>query len=446
MSLVEKKVEVKELKTLLTKTKRVLTHHREMTKARGEHYNLFSVFGIETRENKTHSAFLADLLNPKGAHQMGDVFLQLFNTVVGHTKMVDNNKKIEAAEKSENNQGTEPIKVEESLEKQITAIKPFVWNSQTKVVVEKVIGKISKSKTSEDEEIGGRIDIFLTDKQNNIISIENKIHAGDRKNQVERYCNYKPTKNTVYYLTLTGGEPSKISKEKKELYQDYYNISYKEHIQDWLTLCLREVTNFVSLRETINQYILLIKKLTYTLNATEKKELEITILSQVEEARFIHENYESAVQNTRDRFRHKLKKEIEDALDLELFSVTIGDPIKSYFAQIWIALKEQQGFRIGVESFSGKGHQGGKLFVGVFDKNYAAETKGGDKDDFNKFWPKFEYLTSSYGNNINLSHNFWLQVIADEKTDKYKKEFKQCKTQILAFIEQYEPLLIKDKK
>jgi hypothetical protein len=418
----KKVVEVKELKTLLTKTKRVLTHHREMTKARGEHYNLFSVFGIETRENKTHSAFLADLLNPKGAHQMGDVFLQLFNTVVGHTKMVKDNNDKKVTDKT-------------------PAIKPFVWNSQTKVVVEKDIGIIPK-----DKKTGGRIDIFLTDNQN-FISIENKIHAGDQDHQVERYCNYKPSNNTVYYLTLTGGEPSEDSKREKKVNQDFYNISYKEHIQDWLTLCLKEVTNFVSLRETINQYILLIKKLTYTLNNKQNDELTGVMLANIKEALFIAKNLNKALDAVRERFRITLKEALEEALASKKYDVSLGYAIDKKHAQIWIALKEQQGFRIGVESFSGNGHLDGSLFVGICNHGDSAVIKEiADDNKLNNMWRQVHRIKSNGGNYINLSNDYWIDVLLEEESAKYQELLALCKNQILAFIEQYKPLLIKDKK
>jgi hypothetical protein len=127
-----------------------------------------------------------------------------------------------------------------------------------------------------------------------MICIENKIHAGDQEFQIKRYCSCKTAKNTVYYLTLTGEEPSEFSREELKSDDDYILISYKEHIQKWLELCLKEVVNFTNLRETINQYILLIKKLTYTLNKEQQVELTSIMLNNLEEAKYVAENYERA--------------------------------------------------------------------------------------------------------------------------------------------------------
>lgn len=44
----------------------------------GERFNIFQILGLSTSEVRLHSAFIAELLNPKGTHGLGDVFLRLF--------------------------------------------------------------------------------------------------------------------------------------------------------------------------------------------------------------------------------------------------------------------------------------------------------------------------------------------------------------------------------
>ena len=41
--------------------------HEEKKKC-GEYYNIFKTLGLQTSEVRLHSAFLAELLNPEGAH------------------------------------------------------------------------------------------------------------------------------------------------------------------------------------------------------------------------------------------------------------------------------------------------------------------------------------------------------------------------------------------
>lgn len=52
--------------------------YKKLEDEKGENYNLFKVINMTSNETSVHSVFLADLLNPKGMHHMGDVFLKLF--------------------------------------------------------------------------------------------------------------------------------------------------------------------------------------------------------------------------------------------------------------------------------------------------------------------------------------------------------------------------------
>ena len=47
----ETTITCEKLTSLLTRTKQIVDHHDEMTVAKGEHFNLFSVLNIETKEN-----------------------------------------------------------------------------------------------------------------------------------------------------------------------------------------------------------------------------------------------------------------------------------------------------------------------------------------------------------------------------------------------------------
>lgn len=64
--------------TLLARVKKIAAACRQNTS-----YNLFSVLGIETKEVLI-CRVLADLLNPRGQHGMGSVYLELFLKEVLH--------------------------------------------------------------------------------------------------------------------------------------------------------------------------------------------------------------------------------------------------------------------------------------------------------------------------------------------------------------------------
>jgi hypothetical protein len=398
---------ITKMKALLDSTARIVKHHKQLTEARGEYYNMFSVLKIGTRENNTHSAFLVDLLNPKGAHRRGAIFLELFKGILNEVNDGKNKK-------------------------------PFEYSKRTQVRPEKGIGDIDIEKQT-----GGRIDIFLEDVKGNTISIENKIHAPEQKLQVARYCNYQTDTNTVYYLTLNGEEPSEYSRGDKKEGSDFYLLSYKEDISNWLQLCLKEVPNFTALRETINQYILLIKKLTFTMNNEQQKELSGIMLENLEESKYIAENYERFVSRLRDQFRKTLKHELSESLDNIMYSVELGDDIHCKFSQIWIACKSpiegQKDVSFGVESFSGRGNQNGNLFVGLFndDKSKIGD-KLEDKNVINKWWRQTEPLVSEDNNPVNLANFYWLKVISKPESKEYKELLDNSKKLILNFVKSFE--------
>jgi len=268
-------METKNVKTLLSRVGVIVKHQQEMSLAKGEHYNMFSVLKIETRENNTHSAFITDLLNPKGAHKMGDVFLKLFLHVVEPNIQPENEESFKAKFPIENFETTDAF-----------------------VKAEHAIGEINLCEKEGEEGAnasGGRIDIFLKDKYGTLICIENKIHAIDQNKQIQRYYNYETARNTVFYLTLNGEEPSNESTLKLVSGKNFFNISYEYHIIEWLELCLREVTNFTNLRETINQYILLIKKLTNQLtDSSMANEIQELIFKNYNTAKIIEHNIKNA--------------------------------------------------------------------------------------------------------------------------------------------------------
>ena len=49
-----------------------------LASASGENFNVFTLLGREGDEVHTHSAILADLLDPNGLHGQGSVFARLF--------------------------------------------------------------------------------------------------------------------------------------------------------------------------------------------------------------------------------------------------------------------------------------------------------------------------------------------------------------------------------
>ena len=201
---------------------------------RGESFNIFNVLGVTSDETRTHSAFIAELLDPNGSHGLGNQFLQSFVDTIDCLKS---------------------------------------WNFDTKSA--KVHKELSIGGKNEDCSEGGRIDIAVESNGKAII-IENKIYAGDQEKQLVRYYNYG-TKNysngiRLLYLTLNGDDASEYSREKLVVNEDYYTVAYNHEISDWLQRCIEFSVRRPLIRETLIQYQSLINQL--TMNSMDKNSQE----------------------------------------------------------------------------------------------------------------------------------------------------------------------------
>ncbi|MBE7639563.1 hypothetical protein GUB10_04380 [Salegentibacter sp. BLCTC] len=387
----------------------MVKHHQELIEIKGEHFNLFSILKIESRENKTHSAFISELLNPKGCHLQGSKFLELFFQVVDK-------------EVSEENRLQEL----------------FSNSAKTQVFTEFGIGR-----RNDLEKKGGRVDIYLKNR-NYTLCIENKIYAADQHTQIERYCNHNSGRNTVIYLTLKGDEPSKGSCGSLEAGKDFILLSYKKHIIEWLNLCLKEVPNIPSIRESINQYILLVKKLTHNLNMKQEQELRDTMARYLEEASFIAGNYDSMITDFKNKFRNDVKKALENHLDTNNYSLEKGSAVTANISQLWIIINsvDKEEFKFGIESFSGSGHNNGDMFIGLFDKVASPVLKDiPSENEKNQWWRFTRQLRTEDGNPINLHHIYTLKILARPESNEYQELLNRVVKTSLEFIERYEELL-----
>ena len=79
---------------LLRNAQVLLNKEYESQKNKGELFNTFSILKMETAENKTHSNFIAELLNPKGSHLKGSIFLELFLKEINYTEFEAQNASV----------------------------------------------------------------------------------------------------------------------------------------------------------------------------------------------------------------------------------------------------------------------------------------------------------------------------------------------------------------
>lgn len=261
-------------KTWLIFITQIIKKQQEIAAIRGENYNLFKVIHMTSNETSVHSAFIADLLNPKGLHGMGCEFLRLFvDTINTHGITFD---------------------IEDS-----------------EVKIEEVIGQKNLEDTS-----GGRLDIIIKNKKGQAIIIENKINAKDQEAQMARYLNYANTKHKdkflLLYLSLDGQvhDVDYTTKGVAKIDEDFYTMSYREDILDWLIKCRQLAVDKPLLREGITHYINLVKYLTHTnMDAQAQKEMTDIILKDPAYIKNLNE-YANAITSSMQALTNKFWQEL----------------------------------------------------------------------------------------------------------------------------------------
>ena len=318
---------------LLSFTKSLIKLQNEMEVLKGETFNVFSILQMERKETRTHTPLLAELLNPTGSHKKGNLFLRLF---------------------------LETINIQ-SVEK----IKDFI-SDNAKVYPNRYIGPVD---IRDGFESGGNLDIYIEDINKRGITIENKIDENtEQQKQVVRYCNYKKNANTVFYLTPFGTKPSPYSSANLESGTDYFIISYKIHIIDWLKKCIRETLEQPILRETIRQYIILLQKITYTMENEQLNDLNILMLNYFEEATYINANFNGLKRKIGEEIRMEVIRELKEKFHAD-FNIHSGSNTSNINSQIWIKYKKHDNAKLffGIESFSSDKNQ--IMDVGIFSIN-----------------------------------------------------------------------------
>lgn len=216
----------------------------EEKKSRGESFNIFSICGVNHYE-VTHSAIIAELLNPQGTHGQRELFVEAF---IKNINFQDFNFEL-----------------------------------------------VGVNVTTEMVTPNGRIDIVISNGNKQAIIIENKIYAADQWKQLKRYDEFAKTKYPngykILYLTLNGNDPNDDESRKVK----YITISYKHHIVDWLLRCKHLAIDKPLIRETLNQYIQHIKNLTNTIemeNNEKNSIIELLIKYPQETAKIINTQWD----------------------------------------------------------------------------------------------------------------------------------------------------------
>ena len=264
----------------------------EEKKSRGESFNIFSICGVNHYE-VTHSAIIAEFLDPQGSHGQGLAFVKAF---------------------------VESLNLQDF---------DFSLNG-VEVATEMVTPN-------------GRIDIVISNNNKQAVIIENKIYASDQWKQLKRYDDFAKTKYMngykILYLTLNGSSPNDEASQKVA----HKTISYKHHIIDWLLECRHIAIEKPLIRETLNQYIQHIKNLTNTIDMdTDNKNSIIKLLIENHQATEKILNIQRDLEEyiVKDILFHALG-EVAQEFDMRF---ECEDP-KRFFsksAQAWFAIRPPQ--------------------------------------------------------------------------------------------------------
>ena len=71
------------IRKLLEKVSTKIKYENKEKQKTAEDFNIFEILGVAHLEVSTHSAFIANLLNPKGSHSQGTKFLEKFLEFIG---------------------------------------------------------------------------------------------------------------------------------------------------------------------------------------------------------------------------------------------------------------------------------------------------------------------------------------------------------------------------
>jgi len=215
------------IQNLLNQVAAISKKNAVILDATGGRYNIFKVCGVNHNEN-IHSAIIAEFLNPAGSHGLKSKLLECFIKTMPCSDAIKQNFDFESA-----------------------------------------------SVDTEYHTQYGRIDIFIEDNKRHAIIIENKIYADDGDEQLKRYDNFAKTRYDkenyqIFYLSLWGNEATKKSAKGVA----HTPISYCSHVIAWLEECVCIAENHLMVRETIKQYINLLKSLTsQDMDTKNKKEI-----------------------------------------------------------------------------------------------------------------------------------------------------------------------------
>lgn len=320
---------MKQIEQLLNEVKWHNKHKKIKTSANGENFNMFRICGVDHYEN-THSAILAEILNPKGSHNFDSKFLDVFIKILKKSGLIEDD---------------------------------FDFSMQNVSVI------------TENASVFGRLDILIRNSRNQALLLENKIYASDQEQQLKRYYNFGKREFgndfKLIYLTLEGTESTNTDKNQV----DYIQVSYSEIILNWLERCIEISARSPIVRETLIQYANHVKSLTNntTGNAMSQELIEkLSTLENLEAAYTIADNISKVRNNIINTVLLPQMHEVAKELDIE-FNSSEGDYdyVNTSWAGFSYTIPRYKNYNLFME-FGKKGLN--NLIIGFVPKSENSDT------------------------------------------------------------------------
>ncbi|WP_321347072.1 PD-(D/E)XK nuclease family protein [uncultured Draconibacterium sp.] len=280
----------------------IIAKEYKMLADREEKFNIFAALHKIHDERRLHSRFISVLLQPNGSHGFGNQFLDLFIKKINDTGVP-----------------LSSIEADEEVE--------FNNNEQRKLTEYKITEHVTVYPSENDKKENSNIDILIIDRFNKqCLIVENKIYAGDSNGsggQLNKYIEHVELNEniplndiSVVYLTLDGHEPTKTSIKKYSGRKEIILCSYLFLIIPWLEECLTLTARTPYLRESILQYIKLIKKMTIDDSSVEERKAYRNLIGESEDnmlaAKKLYDNFKHVKWHAVADFWRALQQKIEE--------------------------------------------------------------------------------------------------------------------------------------
>lgn len=208
-------------KTFINEYSSIRDNAKETALIHAPEFNIFNILGVTRDEVRTHSAMIAELLNPIGNHGQGSLFLDSFIQ--------------KCLEKDPENLSLKQYQI-------------FPENDTTSVLTEL-------------HTTFGRIDIVILNPSFGFLCvIENKIDAYEQNQQLERYSKWIKTMNRDYpynalvFLTVKGYVAASAGDNQ------YISLSYNYDIFNWIETNMVRIQAPV-VKSTLRQYNYIVRNL-----------------------------------------------------------------------------------------------------------------------------------------------------------------------------------------